>query len=200
MLGLATSTMAVSVQGQRPDDQIAPQSVGNIWAAAANRACRVAIFIVADDALETALVVDQRNRAAFNAMARVAIKQKPYGQAIRLTNRALALEPTDRDAIAVRGEAMVELGALSRAKEPSPSFRSCALRAARRSRCFGSDCARSGDGRGNHTPDQEKQLAQQASEADEVGDRDGLLARRDVSIPSSPRGVERARHPFETLP
>ena len=115
MLGLATSTMAVSVQGQRPDDQIAPQSVeylrkGEAALAAGN-------FIAADDALETALVVDPRNRAAFNAMARVAIKQKLFGQAIRLTNRALALEPTDRDAIAVQGEAMVELGAVSRAKE-----------------------------------------------------------------------------------
>lgn len=115
MLGLATSTMAVSVQGQRPDDQIAPQSIeylrkGEAALAAGN-------FIIADDALETALVVDPRNRAAFNAMARVAIKQKLFGQAIRLTNRALALEPTDRDAIAVQGEAMVELGAVSRAKE-----------------------------------------------------------------------------------
>ena len=30
---------------------------------------------------------------------------------------ALSLEPTDRDAIAIQGEAMVELGALPRAKE-----------------------------------------------------------------------------------
>ena len=74
-------------------------------------------YIEADDALETALVVDPRNRAAFTAMARVAIKQKLYGQAIRLTNKALALEPTDRDALAVQGEAMVELGAVPRAKE-----------------------------------------------------------------------------------
>jgi Flp pilus assembly protein TadD len=50
-------------------------------------------------------------------MARVAIKQKLYGQAIRLTNKALALEPTDRDALAVQGEAMVEAGALPRARD-----------------------------------------------------------------------------------
>jgi Flp pilus assembly protein TadD len=50
-------------------------------------------------------------------MAKVAIKQKLYGQAIRLSNKALTLEPTDRDALAVQGEAMVELGALPRAKE-----------------------------------------------------------------------------------
>jgi len=68
-------------------------------------------------ALETALVVDPKNRAAFTVMAKVAIKEKLYGQAIRLTNKALALEPTDRDALAVQGEAMVELGALPRAKD-----------------------------------------------------------------------------------
>ena len=58
-------------------------------------------FVAADDALETALVVDPRNRGAYRTMARVAIKQKLFGQAIRLTNKALALEPTDRDALAV---------------------------------------------------------------------------------------------------
>ena len=114
MLGLAASTVAVSVHSQRPDDQIAPKSAellkqGEAALAAGN-------FIAADDALETALAVDPRNRAAFVAMARVAIKQKLFGQAIRLTNRAIALEPNDRDAIAVQGEAMVELGAVARAK------------------------------------------------------------------------------------
>jgi cytochrome c-type biogenesis protein CcmH/NrfG len=115
VLGLAASTVAVSVHGQRPDDQITPKSVdllkqGEAAFAAGN-------YLAADDALETALAVDPRNRAAFVAMARVAIKQKLFGQAIRLTNRAIALEPTDRDAIAVQGEAMVELGAVARAKD-----------------------------------------------------------------------------------
>ena len=50
-------------------------------------------------------------------MARVAAKQKLYGQSIRFTNKALALEPTDRAALAVQGQAMVELGAAARAKE-----------------------------------------------------------------------------------
>ncbi len=115
MLGLATSTLAVSVHGQRPDDQIAPKSVellrqGQAALAAGN-------YIAADDALETALAVDPRNRTAFVVMARVAQKQKLYGQAIRFTNKALALEPTDRAALSVQGQAMVELGAAARAKE-----------------------------------------------------------------------------------
>ena len=73
-------------------------------------------MVEADDALETALVVDPKNRAAFTIMAKVAIKQELFGQAIRLINKALALEPTG-DAIAVQGQAMVELGALPRARE-----------------------------------------------------------------------------------
>lgn len=114
-LGLAASTLSVAVVGQRPDDQIAPMSVellkeGETLLAQGK-------LVEADDALETALVVDPKNRAAFVVMAKVAIKQKLFGQAIKLTNKALALEPTDRDAIAVQGEAMVELGALPRARE-----------------------------------------------------------------------------------
>jgi len=114
-LGLAASTLSVAVVGQRPDDQIAPKSAELFKQG--ETLLSQGKLIEADDAFETALVVDPKNRAAFTAMARVAIKQKLYGQAIKLTNKALALEPTDRDAITVQGEAMVELGALPRAKE-----------------------------------------------------------------------------------
>ena len=73
-LGLAASTLPVAVVGQRPDDQIAPKSVellkqGETLLAQGK-------LIEADDALETALAVDPKNRAAFTVMARVAIKQK----------------------------------------------------------------------------------------------------------------------------
>lgn len=115
MLGLATSTIAIQAQGQRPDDQLAPRSVELLRQGEA--ALTAGNLSAADDALETALAVDPRNRAAFTAMARVAIKQKLFGQAIRLTNRALALEPNDRDALAVQGEAMVETGAVARARD-----------------------------------------------------------------------------------
>ena len=114
-LGLVASTLPVAVVGQRPDDQISPRSVELLKQGEALLA--QGKLVEADDALETALVVDPKNRAAFTAMARVAIKQKLYGQAIKLTNKALALEPTDRDAIATQGEAMVELGAVPRARE-----------------------------------------------------------------------------------
>jgi tetratricopeptide (TPR) repeat protein len=114
-LGLAASTLPVAVVGQRPDDQIEPRSMALLKQG--ETLLSQGKLIEADDTLETALAVDPKNRAAFNVMARVAIKQQLYGQAIRLTNRALALEPTDRDALTVQGEAMVELGALPRAKE-----------------------------------------------------------------------------------
>jgi tetratricopeptide (TPR) repeat protein len=107
--------MSVAVVGQRPDDQIAPKSMELLKQG--ETLLGQGKYVEADDALETALAVDPKNRAAFTVMARVAIKEKLFGQAIRLTNKALALEPTDRDALAVQGEAMVELGALPRAKE-----------------------------------------------------------------------------------
>ena len=94
-LGLAASTVPVAVIGQRPDDQIAPKSMELLKQG--ETLLSQGKYIEADDALETALIVDPKNRGAFVAMARVAIKQKLYGQAIRLSNKALMLEPTDRD-------------------------------------------------------------------------------------------------------
>lgn len=113
--GLAASSLAVPVVGQKPDDQIAPVSVEYLKKGEA--ALAAGKLIEADDAFETALAVDPRNRAAFVSMARVAMKQRLFGQAIRLTNKALALEPTDRDALALQGQAMVEQGAAARARD-----------------------------------------------------------------------------------
>ena len=70
----------------------------------------------AEDVLETALAVDPRNRWAFVDLARVAEKQRLFGKAVRMSNKALQIEPNDLDAIAVQGEAMVELGAIARAQ------------------------------------------------------------------------------------
>ncbi len=43
-----------------------------------------------------------------------------------MTNKALQLDPNDRDAIAVQGEAMVELGAVARAQQNLQSSGPCA--------------------------------------------------------------------------
>ena len=116
LLGMALGTAAaVPLSAQKPDSQIAPLSVslqkeGEAFLAAGS-------YIAAQDALETALAVDPRNREAFVDLSRVAIRQKLFGKAIRFSNKALALEPNDRDALAVQGVAMVEAGASARAQQ-----------------------------------------------------------------------------------
>jgi tetratricopeptide (TPR) repeat protein len=113
--GLAAAAIAVPAAGERrSDDEIAPKSVelmqqGRSLLAAGK-------FEDAQTALEASLAVDPRNRWAYVEAARVAEKQKLYGKAIRLTNKALAMEPNDLDALAVQGEAMVEMGAVARAR------------------------------------------------------------------------------------
>jgi Tfp pilus assembly protein PilF len=115
ILGSAAALVATPVAGQRPDDQISPRSVELLRQGETHLAA--GRFVQADESLETALAVDPRNRAAYNSLARVAQRQKLFGQSIRYTKKALALEPNDRDAIAIQGVAMVELGAVARAKE-----------------------------------------------------------------------------------
>jgi tetratricopeptide (TPR) repeat protein len=114
LMGVGALALAAPVSGQRPDDQIAPKSVelqhqGQALMTAGK-------LEQAEDALETSLAVDPRNRWAFVDLARVAEKQQLFGKAIRMANKALLLEPNDADAIAVQGEAMVEMGATARAQ------------------------------------------------------------------------------------
>ena len=115
MLGAAAALVASPVVGQRPDNQILPQSVQFQQQARAQLAAGK--LTEAADLLETALAVDPRNRSAFVDLARVAKQQKLFGKAIRLANEALQLEPNDLDALAIQGEAMVELGAIPRARQ-----------------------------------------------------------------------------------
>jgi tetratricopeptide (TPR) repeat protein len=113
-ISFAALTMSAPVAAQRPDDQIAPKSVelqkqGQTLLGAGK-------LEQAEDALEASLAVDPRNRWAFVELARVAERQHLFGKAIRMANKALLLDPNDADAIAVQGEAMVELGATARAQ------------------------------------------------------------------------------------
>ena len=115
MVGVAATLVASPVVGQRPDNQINPLSVQLQQQAQAQMTAGK--LTDAADLLETALVVDPRNRSAFVDLARVAKQQKLFGKAIRLSNEALQLEPNDLDALEIQGEAMVELGAVPRARE-----------------------------------------------------------------------------------
>lgn len=113
-VALAVATMASAGQGQRPDDQIDPRSLALTQQAQA--LANSAQHQAAVDLLESALAVDPRNRGAYIALARVAQAQKLPGKAIRLYSEALKLEPNDVNALAGQGEALVQRGAVERAK------------------------------------------------------------------------------------
>ena len=114
LVGFSAVTLAAPVASQRPDDQILPKSAE--LQHQARELISAGKLEQAEDLLETSLAVDPRNRSAFVDIARVAEKQHLYGKAVRMTNKALQLEANDPDAIAVQGEAMVELGATARAQ------------------------------------------------------------------------------------
>jgi len=112
---LTLLSVSTSLHGQRPDDQIDPRSIallerGKVLRTAGN-------LTGATDMIESALVVDPRNRPAFLVLAEIARAQNLPGKAIRLYREALTLEPNDVAALRGQGEAMVQKGAVEKAKE-----------------------------------------------------------------------------------
>lgn len=72
-----------------------------------------------DDAInlyEAALAVDPGNRGAYIALAQVASAQGLPGKAIRFYREALRLDPNDVAALAGQGEAMIQRGAVEKAR------------------------------------------------------------------------------------
>jgi len=65
---------------------------------------------------ESALAIDPANRNAYIALAQVARAQGLLGKSIRLYSEALVLDPQDVDALAGQGEALVDRGAVEKAK------------------------------------------------------------------------------------
>ena len=114
-VALALATIGSAGQGEQPRVQLNLRSVALVQQGEALAASKQ--YDAAIDALETALAVDPRNRAAFVALARVAQAQKLPGKAIRLYAEALKLEPNDVNALAGQGEALVQRGAVERAKQ-----------------------------------------------------------------------------------
>ena len=112
---IVLATMASAGHGQRPDDQIDPRSLALTQQAAALTAA--GRFSEATDMLESALAIDPRNRSAYVALGRVAQGEKLPGKAIKYYSEALALEPNDLSALTGQGEALVERGAVERAKQ-----------------------------------------------------------------------------------
>lgn len=116
-IALAVVLTTVSSVGltQRPDAQISPLSIE--WQQAGAAARKAGNYQAATDALESALTVDPRNRGAYIELAQVARAQGLQGKAIRLYREALLLDPTDVNALVGQGEAMVEKGAIAKARE-----------------------------------------------------------------------------------
>ena len=115
-IALSLTLLAVSsgVNGQKADDQINPKSMALL--AEGQTALRAGNLTAANDALETALAIDPRNRGAFVTLGRVAQAQQLPGKAIRMYFEALSLEPNDVNALSAQGEAMVQKGAVERAR------------------------------------------------------------------------------------
>jgi Tfp pilus assembly protein PilF len=113
-LALALATVSSSGLGQRPDSQIDPRSMALLRQGEAD--CAAGRLEAANDLLETALAVDPRNRGAYVALGRVAAAQKLPGKAIRYYREALAIDPNDVAALSGQGEAMVQKGAVERAR------------------------------------------------------------------------------------
>lgn len=114
-IALTVLTVSTSLQGQRPDDQIDPRSMALLERGKAARAA--GNLDGATDLIETAVIVDPRNRQAFIVLAQVALARDLPGKAIRLYREALLLEPNDPTALRGQGEALVAKGAVERAKE-----------------------------------------------------------------------------------
>ncbi|HWI87234.1 MAG TPA: tetratricopeptide repeat protein [Sphingomonas sp.] len=114
VLALCLASISSSGIGQRRDDQIDPRSLALLQQGDALRAA--GNLSGAEDMLESALAIDPRNRAAYVALGRVAQGEGLPGKAVRFYRDALALNPNDLTALAAQGEAMVQKGAVERAR------------------------------------------------------------------------------------
>lgn len=114
-LSLGLLTISGAGLSQKPDSQINPRSLalqkqGEAALAAGN-------LTAAQDSLEAAMVVDPKNRGGYVALGKLAQAQQMPGKAIRYYKDALLLEPNDLTALAAEGDALVQRGAVQRAKD-----------------------------------------------------------------------------------
>ena len=188
--------LAAPVRASVPTTRSMPKSV-ELDAAGARRCSPPASSSRPRTLLETALAVDPRNRWAFVDLARVAEKQQLFGKAIRMTNKALLLEPNDPDAIAVQGEAMVELGAVARAQANLQKLQTICGRRAARSWRSSPRRSRRGPTVAAAKPPRRRpktELARARRASSTKSSTLSVSARRCGSIPSVSSGFERARH------
>lgn len=114
-VALMVLSLSSSLMAQRPGDEIYPGSLALLQQGRAAQAS--GNIDGAQDALESALAVDPRNRDAFIVLAEISRGRGLPGKAIRLYREALALQANDLAALRGQGEAMVAKGAVEKAKE-----------------------------------------------------------------------------------
>lgn len=112
---LALLSVSTSLSGQKPAAAVDARSLQLLAQAKAARAA--GDLEGATDLLESSVAVDPRNRQAFVVMAEVAQARGLPGKAIRLYREALVLDPADVQALQGQGAALVQKGALARARE-----------------------------------------------------------------------------------
>lgn len=112
---LGVAVLSTAVQGQKPDAQVDARSLSLLEDA--RKARTAASFDQATDLLESALAVDPKNRQAFVELAEIAKSQGLPGKSIRFYREALELEPNDVKALAGQGDALVQKGAVVKARE-----------------------------------------------------------------------------------
>ena len=113
-MSLVLATVSSASFGQSADIEIKARSVAYMERGEA--AQKKGDLELATDFYETALAVDPRNGSAFIALAQIARVQKLPGKAIRFYREALILDPNNLDALAGQGEALVQRGAVEKAK------------------------------------------------------------------------------------
>lgn len=113
-LSLVLATVSSVSYSQTADIDIKQRSVE--YMELGEKAQTVGNLELATDFYETALAVDPRNGSAFIALAQIARAQKLPGKAIRLYREALILDPNNLDALSGQGEALVQRGAVEKAK------------------------------------------------------------------------------------
>ena len=113
---LALVSLSTSLSGQRPAAvTVDAHSLQLLAEAKAARA--TGNLDAATDAGEAAVATDPRNRAAFILLAQVAEARHLPGKAIRLYREALQLDPNDLAALSGQGQALVQKGAVNRARD-----------------------------------------------------------------------------------
>lgn len=113
-LSLVFATVSSASFGQMADLEIKERSVEYLRLGEA--AQKRGELGLAADLYETSLAVDPRNGTAFIALAQIARAQQLPGKAIRLYREALLLDPNNLDALAGQGEALIQRGAVEKAK------------------------------------------------------------------------------------